>query len=190
MANSDPPVEIPPQPNPDVPKTELESISYVDLGRDLQDLRDDIPLQPKPIIPPEAIEKTAPAGLEEDLGSLKRRGLAAEVRTKELGADDLSSQLEMRRDYASRIFKLSGCWLGFIGLSLILAGQGKLKIADSVQIALITTTTINVLGLFYIVARWLFPNKGNNELPDNQAKATKSKRTKSKKARAKNDQLT
>lgn len=32
-------------------------------------------------------------------------------------------------------------------------------ISYAVMIALITTTTINVLGLFYIVARWLFPQK-------------------------------
>jgi hypothetical protein len=33
------------------------------------------------------------------------------------------------------------------------------ELSDAVLIALITTTTVNVLGLFYIVARWLFPSK-------------------------------
>ena len=36
-------------------------------------------------------------------------------------------------------------------------------VSDAVIIALITTTTINVLGLFYIVARWLFPQKNSND---------------------------
>lgn len=32
-------------------------------------------------------------------------------------------------------------------------------LADSVLIALLSTTTANVLGLFYIASKWLFPNK-------------------------------
>jgi hypothetical protein len=38
------------------------------------------------------------------------------------------------------------------------------ELSDAVLIALITTTTVNVLGLFYIVARWLFPSKLMNQL--------------------------
>jgi hypothetical protein len=75
-------------------------------------------------------------------------------------------------------------WLLAIGVFLFLAGLGKLKVADSVLIALITTTTANVLGLFYIVARWLFPHKLVNESLK-QDQPVKDKKAPSKKTRAK-----
>lgn len=40
-----------------------------------------------------------------------------------------------------------------------------LNLSESIVIALITTTTANVLGLSYIVAKWLFP-KGANDSTD------------------------
>lgn len=36
-----------------------------------------------------------------------------------------------------------------------------LNLSESIVIALITTTTVNVLGLSYIVSRWLFPSENN-----------------------------
>ena len=66
--------------------------------------------------------------------------------------------LWQRKVYAVLLFLLSTAWLIFIAVFLWEAGKERLKVSDPIQIALITTTTINVLGLFYIVARWLFPN--------------------------------
>ncbi|MCS0286860.1 MULTISPECIES: hypothetical protein [Vibrio harveyi group] len=37
-----------------------------------------------------------------------------------------------------------------------------LNLSESIVIALISTTTANVLGLSYIVAKWLFPKHGND----------------------------
>lgn len=37
-----------------------------------------------------------------------------------------------------------------------------LNLSESIVIALITTTTANVLGLSYIVAKWLFPKHAND----------------------------
>lgn len=186
MASNDPFDEIPPQPKPNIPETAWERLSPVDLTREL---RQEIPDQPEPNVPSIALEKKAPADYETGLKSLKEREKEAGIKQKELGNDDISAQLKMRELYASRIFKLSAGWLSFIGLVLLLAGLGKLKVADSVQIALITTTTINVLGLFYIVARWLFPNKGNNDLPTQSPRPTETKKktAKKKKATAAND---
>lgn len=41
-----------------------------------------------------------------------------------------------------------------------------LNLSESIVIALITTTTANVLGLSYIVAKWLFPKDGDSAKPD------------------------
>jgi hypothetical protein len=40
-----------------------------------------------------------------------------------------------------------------------------LKLPEPIMIALISTTTINVLGLAYIVANWLFPSEKNHSAP-------------------------
>jgi hypothetical protein len=158
MSNSDPLVEIPVQPIPDVPETALENINPANLGRDLQDY--------------ELLYKQA---------DLRRKEYELTVEKLMLGE---------RKLYAGRLFVLSLVWLLAIAVFLFLAGWGKLKVADSVLIALITTTTANVLGLFYIVARWLFPNKNSSDTPVKATKLSKAKQTQPKKARAKNDQFT
>ncbi len=49
------------------------------------------------------------------------------------------------------------CWLVFVGLSVVATGIKWLLLSDAVLIALVTTTTATVLGIFIIVAKWLFP---------------------------------
>lgn len=71
--------------------------------------------------------------------------------------------LTMRKVFASLLFALSLGWLIFIGKVVWVSGKGftggdPFKLSDAVLIALITTTTVNVLGLFFAVTRWLFPN--------------------------------
>jgi len=53
----------------------------------------------------------------------------------------------------------------------VLKNGTYLNLTESIVIALITTTTINVLGLSFIVAKWLFPTNGNS---DNSKVDTKS----------------
>ena len=43
---------------------------------------------------------------------------------------------------------------------VVLKNGTYLNLTESIVIALITTTTINVLGLSFIVAKWLFPTSG------------------------------
>ncbi len=44
-------------------------------------------------------------------------------------------------------------------------GKTYLDLPDNIMIALITTTTINVLGLAFIVANWLFPSDKKHQSP-------------------------
>ncbi len=44
----------------------------------------------------------------------------------------------------------------------LLKNGNYLNLSESIVIALITTTTANVLGLSYIVAKWLFPKHSND----------------------------
>jgi hypothetical protein len=45
----------------------------------------------------------------------------------------------------------------FLWLFSVLFTIWKIELTDAVAIALITTTTINVLGLLYVVVNYLFP---------------------------------
>ena len=69
---------------------------------------------------------------------------------------------DMRKKYALALFCLCVAWLIFIGFIIWSAGRAWIfdaafKLSDAVLIALITTTTLNVLGLFLGVTLWLFP---------------------------------
>ncbi len=90
---------------------------------------------------------------------------------KNLEFEDLLEKLKQSKDLHSlrkqwfpTLFKVCVVWLLLILAVIISAGWcPACKLADSVLIALATTTTINVLGMFIIAARWLFPceNKSN-----------------------------
>ena len=66
---------------------------------------------------------------------------------------------EIRKTYVQKLFVLIVCWLLLTAFVLTLAGfhDCGLILSDNVLIALITSTTANVLGLFYVVAKWLYP---------------------------------
>jgi len=64
-----------------------------------------------------------------------------------------------RKKYAELIFNMSAWWLAFVAFVLVFSGLQKMIFPEAVLLALIGTTTLNVLGLFYIVTKYLFPNK-------------------------------
>jgi hypothetical protein len=125
------------------------------------DLAIEISAQPVPDVSDSALEKIDPPNLGEDLSIFQRKERETALQKKEHELEVERVMLKQRKRYAFLLFGLSAVWLLFIGMFLVLAGMEKLKVADSVLIALISTTTANVLGLFYIVARWLFPNRNN-----------------------------
>ncbi|TGG96419.1 MAG: hypothetical protein ERJ67_00845 [Aphanocapsa feldmannii 277cV] len=79
----------------------------------------------------------------------------------------LKDTYELRKQSADKLFKLIICWLASVMTFLFLAAfevnwywlkEISFNISDNVLIALITSTTASVLGLYVIVAKWLFPN--------------------------------
>lgn len=73
----------------------------------------------------------------------------------------LEQDTSERKRYAERFFWLSCGWIVIITLILVLEGFGicKFKLSDAVVLATIGSTTINILGILYIVANYLFPRK-------------------------------
>lgn len=75
-----------------------------------------------------------------------------------------------RKKYAHRIFVLISSWAGALVLILLLQGFGQLEhfrfsISQPVLLAFIGSTTVEVLGLFYIVTHYLFPTSKSGRTP-------------------------
>lgn len=71
--------------------------------------------------------------------------------------------IEERKKYASYIFYMVCFWLLAIMTIVILVGAKVLVISDAVLIALITSTTLNVVAFFVIVTKYLFPSNNSSQ---------------------------
>lgn len=91
-------------------------------------------------------------------GDSGRRSLnLSMVERQRLENENLRQDIGMRKQYANRIFGLIVGWLAAV--LLILVGSGLpcgLDLSDAVLLALIGGTTATVLGLFVIVANYIF----------------------------------
>lgn len=80
--------------------------------------------------------------------------------------NDKRQDRELRKSYAQKIF-ISVCVFVSIVLLIVVLNyfvfHRYTPISDGVLITLLTTTTADVLGLFVIVTRYLFPNKGGKD---------------------------
>lgn len=79
----------------------------------------------------------------------------------------------IRKTYTGRLFGLIVGWLIFVLVYVALTATLRpyFNLSDGVLIAFITSTTVSVLGLFVLVAKWLFPNAGRDDAerkPDNK----------------------
>ena len=68
----------------------------------------------------------------------------------------------LRLKYADKVFWLVCVWLSFVIMALGCSGLHihGFQLSDNVLIAFIVSTTASVIGLFAIVAKWLFPSRG------------------------------
>jgi hypothetical protein len=89
----------------------------------------------------------------------------------------LTQDIAERKKYAQLFFRLSCAWLVGITAILMLQGFGSLwkvpfKLSDSIVLTMIGSTTVNVLGILYIVAKYLFPNRVIDESTTDSAKSS------------------
>lgn len=71
-----------------------------------------------------------------------------------------------RKKYARHIFCLISIWLAGMFVLLLLQGFGRnswFNLADGVLMAAIGGTTLNVIGIFVVVARYLFPQRADTK---------------------------
>ncbi len=97
---------------------------------------------------------------EDDIENERRR----------LENEKLRQDLDERKKYAHNLFLLMVWWVIFIvavvlfqgfNIKIMVRGDAlnNFKLSENVLLALITTTTINLLGLFGIVVTYLFPKQ-------------------------------
>jgi hypothetical protein len=128
-----------------------------------------------------SINEPAPPKKGEDLDNEAYiSAINAEILGEKLSS--LKQDRAERKSYANRIFILISAWLLGVFVILILSGFGRpsdnhfivyckssfvvfpltFSISDKVLMTLIGGTTATVLGLFAIVANYLFPKRGNS----------------------------
>lgn len=122
----------------------------------------------QPLNRPETEEAIAemPAAAEAEVESaqLDEVSFVAETASLEINRtkDELITARDLhatRKEYTSKLFWLIVVWLSIVVLFVFLSAtlKPRFSLSDSVLIAFITSTTVSVLGLFVLVAKWLFP---------------------------------
>ena len=98
---------------------------------------------------------------EPDLGlSLREHRELHEIETLKQRLKEAVDVHKLRVEYTRKIFTLVCTWLGCVVVCVLFSGFnfGHFRLADSVLIAFITSTTVNVVGLFIVVAKWMYPS--------------------------------
>lgn len=75
-----------------------------------------------------------------------------------------------RKRYALAFFVLCCVWIGVITTILLLQGFGSFwfgkmpfRLSEAVILAAIGSTTVNIIGILFVVANYLFPKRGPTE---------------------------
>lgn len=80
---------------------------------------------------------------------------------KRVGVTELLQNVTERKKYAHRIYCLICFWLAAVLLIVIASGchNVEIEVPEPVLLALITGLSVNVLGIFIFVVKYLFPSK-------------------------------
>ena len=91
--------------------------------------------------------------------------LSFQVQTLEQELLESKDTQNLRLNYSNKIFWLVCSWLVCVAVSVFLAGFKiyNFSLSDKVLITFITSTTVNVVGLFVVVAKWMFPSNNNTK---------------------------
>jgi len=86
--------------------------------------------------------------------------------------DSYQQDTEERKKYALAFFILSCVWIAVITMILLLQGFGSFwfgklpfKLSEPVILATIGSTTVNIIGILFVVANYLFPKRGATDKP-------------------------
>ena len=89
--------------------------------------------------------------------SLTRDDIELELKKEEL--ESIRQDRRQRGKFSVSIFIFMGSYLLLVLVVLVLSGVKVLSISDAVLISLLSSTTADVIGIFIIVAKYLFYHK-------------------------------
>lgn len=115
-------------------------------------------VQPDPKLAVAAIRAPKQLAVAPDVRRLSRQERAFYAAQTE----GLRQDINERKKYASRIFVLCGIWIFAVFLLLVAQGLSRwtsFNLPQPVLLAAIGSTTANIIAVFLIVARYLFPGK-------------------------------
>lgn len=114
-----------------------------------------------------ASEELALPDTEQDLSEHKLQYEIDSLRQRNQEAVDTHN---LRIKYANKVFGLVCAWLSCVILIVIFSGfyLWEFNLSDKVLITFIVSTTLNVLGLFAIVAKWIFQQNSNKTKSKNK----------------------
>ena len=120
--------------------------------------------------PSEQNEQTASLQ-DAEIRSLENDRLSLENKHLQEKIENLKQDRKQRKKYGKRLFGLVACWLSVLGLIVFLHGLSHVPFELSVTVltTLIGSTTVSVLGLFVIVANYLFPKRDSKGTHDREA---------------------
>jgi Fe2+ transport system protein B len=98
--------------------------------------------------------------LNVEVSALKIANEASQRRSLESGETH-----NLRKEYTDKLFGLILWWLIVVVTFILLSATAKpaFNLSDTVLVAFITSTTVSVLGLFVLVAKWLFPSSQKDD---------------------------
>ena len=99
--------------------------------------------------------KVEPLSADAD-GHQQEKGFNAEKAQEKLRLKIGESKLALRKKYAPRLFWIAWLWIAVIVVVLAVQFVCKHGLNDGVIITLLSTTTINIIGLLYVVVKYLF----------------------------------
>lgn len=94
---------------------------------------------------------------EMDAVALDQRKI--EVKKNKAVLKNQKQDIKLRREFSLKVYNLVRWWLLFCAIIILVSGFELFKLSDTVLTTIIASTSANVLGLFYIVLKYLFPLK-------------------------------
>ena len=110
------------------------------------------------------IKVESPDAEEKTVSSIEHNKRLEEYNRFKEETEGIKQDREERKVYAGKTFNLLCVYMVCVGILLLISGysepeNAKFHLSDPVLIAILGTTTTNVLGIFYFVANYLFPKR-------------------------------
>jgi hypothetical protein len=122
-------------------------------------------------MPPNDLKKLN-AALDREKEKARRSPSKPDPKTKEEDQDlqnqktksvvrSRNQNIKERKKYARLFFLLACCWVAMISLVVVLDGWKLFGfwLPEKIVLALIGSTTVDILGILYVVAHYLFPQR-------------------------------